>query len=314
MIRLVLAALMFVLPASAAFLNVPLTAGGSSQTHEPAWNIGETLTDSFSYNPDNPEATTPEQKQRGPTATPAWFVPGFHGQELVSLHFLQYSFTPITTTSGAATFAVDLWGRSEPPSIWGRDDNYVITLYNGGFTAGQVVAASELTSIASVAPYHQRTYFDLPIGVTFDRFEVRAANTLSFTIMETRAAFAAVDTSVSYEAYAGTEGWGAAGSDDDGDGFENLLEFACGSNGQSKASWPALACSQLPSGLQLQFTRRTNVSGVTLLFRRSGNLSDWTTVAQAPTSVVPQAGGMELVTYLMPTPAGRAYFRVETSP
>lgn len=311
MIRSLVAALVLVLPASASYLNVPLTAGASSQTHEPPWNIGETLNDPFIYNPDTPEATTPEQAQRGPAQ--GWHVPGFHGHEQVVLHFLQYSFAPITATAGASSFAVDLWGRNTPSSIWGRDDNYVITLYNGGFTVGQVVAASSLTSIASAAPYHQRTFFDVPVGVTFDRFEVRAENNSAFTIMETRAAFTAVDTSLNYEQFALTEGWGGAAGDDDGDGFENSLEFACGTNGQSKASWPALTCSQLSTGLQIQFARRTNISGVTLHFKTSTDLVGWSAVVQAPASVVSQAGGMELVTYLIPTSQRRAYFRVETT-
>ncbi len=312
MIRSLLAALALVVPASASFVNVPLTAGASSQPHEPIWNIGETLTDPFTYNPDDPTASTPEQAQRGPSATPAWFVPGFHGNESVALHFLQYSFAPITTTAGAATFAVDLWGRSTPSSIWGRDDNYVITLYNGGFSAGQVVATSLLTSIAPVAPYQQRTTFELPAGVTFDRFEVRAENVPAFTIMETRAAMVSAGSSQTYAAFAAAQGWGAADADDDSDGFSNLLEFASGTDGKSASSWPAVASSLPGTGLRLQFTRRTSVSGVTLALRTSGSgLATWSTVAQAPESVVAQAGGIELVTYLIPFTPGKGFFRVE---
>jgi hypothetical protein len=312
MFRLLVASLAFALPASASFLNVPLTAGASSQPHESIWNIGETLTDTFTYTPDDPTAATPEQAQRGPSDTPAWFVPGFHGNEQVALHFLQYSFAPITTTAGAATFAVDLWGRSTPSSIWGRDDNYVITLYNGGFTAGQAVAASPLTSIAPVAPYQQRTTFDLPAGVTFDRFEVRAENNPAFTIMETRAALSTVASAQTYAAFAAAQGWGAADGDDDGDGFPNLLEFAGGTDGKSAASWPAVTSSRPGTGFQLQFTRRTNVSGVTLALRTSGtSLASWNTVAQAPESVVAQAGGLELVTYLIPLTSVKGFFRVE---
>ncbi len=119
-----------------------------------------------------------------------------------------------------------------------------------------------MTSIPSVAPYHQRTYFDLPVGVTFDRFEVRAANTLSFTIMETRAAFAAVDTSVSYEAYAGTEGWAPLAAMTMAMASRICWSLPVGAMASPRPHGPLLRrAPSFPLAYSSNSARRTNVSG-----------------------------------------------------
>jgi hypothetical protein len=310
MTKPLLAFLAIALPASANFVNVPLTAGASSQTHEPPWNISETLNDPFAYDPANPVAAAPEQAQRGPAA--GWHVPGFHGQELVAEHFLRYSFAPVTTPAGGGTFAVDLWGRSTPSIIWGRDDNYVVVLYNGGFAPEFVVASSPLSSIAPVAPYHQRTSFALAGGIVFDRFEVYAANTLSFTIMETRAAWSADTAALTYEQFALIHGLGPADGDDDVDGAENILEFAAGSDPEDPAALPLLTATPVPAGVRIAFTRRAAVAGVGLALKKSEKFLSWDGVEQDPASIDPQGGGIDLLTYVLPVPAPSVFFRLET--
>lgn len=164
-----------------ALASVNLTAAGSSNALSAAYLIGNTLADTFAYNPNNPTATSPA---RGDGSS----IPGFHGDSTTN-HFLQYTFAPIATGSGQTTqFVVDLWGRS---TIVNRDDNYTITLYNGDFST-IVGSTSALTSIPTANPQYQRTVFNLDPGMTFDRFEIHATNTQYFTIAETRAAFETV--------------------------------------------------------------------------------------------------------------------------
>lgn len=74
-----------------------------------------------------------------------------------------------------------------------RDNNYTVTLYNGGY----VTSIAQLTGqgVADAAPYFNRSTFNLGSGVTFDRFQITAPagsadSERFFTVMEVRAATA----------------------------------------------------------------------------------------------------------------------------
>lgn len=163
---------------NAALTAVNLTAAGSSTALNASFLIGKTLDDGFAYNPNNPTSTTPALGDGNG-------VPGFHG-DASATHFIQYTFNPITTTSGQSTqFVVDLWGRTTNKD---RDNNFTITLYNGNF-ATVIGSPSGTLSIPDAGSTYLRTTFNLSAGTTFDRFEIRATNTPFFTISETRAAF-----------------------------------------------------------------------------------------------------------------------------
>lgn len=147
----------------------------------------DTLSDSFAYNPSTPTVPLPAQGN-AQFVTGGWHANTGGGN-------LSYTLTggAITTTAGTATIYFDFYGRSsaafesvpEAPSLLARDNNYTVTLYNGGY----VTSVAQLTGqgVADASPYHNRSTFNLGTGVTFDRIQV-TSSTDYITVMEVRAA------------------------------------------------------------------------------------------------------------------------------
>jgi hypothetical protein len=129
-------------------------------------------------------------------------------------HLLSYVLAggAITTGFGSDTIYLDFYGRSnggDPlPGVLLRDNNYTVTLYNGDYTT----QISQVTGqgVADVAPYFNRSTFNLGSGVTFDRIQITSPGSSSdpsqyFTVMEIRAA-AVPETSAALLCSLGTLG------------------------------------------------------------------------------------------------------------
>ena len=147
-------------------------------------SAGDTLTDGFAYNPNTPIVPLPNQGS-GSSVTG-----GFHADKTTGNHMLSYTLTggALTTTIATATLYFDFYGRA---ANLNRDNNYTVTLYNGGY----VTSIAQLTGqgVPDAAPYFNRSTFSLGTGVTFDRIQLTApAGAVDadqyFTVMEVRAA------------------------------------------------------------------------------------------------------------------------------
>lgn len=145
-----------------------------------------TLSDTFSYNPDTPTVPLPDQGSFSQANA------GFHADKSSGTHVLSYTLSggALTTTIGTGTIYFDFYGRV---ANLNRDNNYTVTLYNGDYSTQ--VAQLTGQGVADAAPYFNRSTFNLGTGVTFDRIQVTApAGTTDseqfFTVMEVRAATA----------------------------------------------------------------------------------------------------------------------------
>lgn len=184
-----LTALILASSSHAALTSISLTAGASSTSLDSNLIIGKTLDDAFAYNPATVPTPAPVQGDANGFST------GFHGGDTTN-HFLQYSFAPITTGGASSTFVLDLWGRNASGNAIqeARDNNYTVALYNGDFVTAILSLANQSVTDAPAngnnpSLYFQRTSFTgIADGTTFDRLEIRAANTQYFTVAEVRAA------------------------------------------------------------------------------------------------------------------------------
>lgn len=169
---------------STAFIGSGFTTGNN--------NVGVTLNDTFSYDPNTYSPTVGTQPARGDAAGGAYPGAGFHGNDgpgTAGSQFLRYTFSSLTTLDNGAQFVVDLWGRNHAPA-YPRHESFTINLYNGAFGTTPVATLASGIS-ASATTQYGRTTFTLAQGLTFDRFEI-VDDTDFFSIAETRAAFNAV--------------------------------------------------------------------------------------------------------------------------
>lgn len=183
-----IASLVFAASSSHAATILSLTGDvGNSTAGSFGTNFLDTLSDSFAYNPVTPTVPLPAQ------GTAQSVSGGWHAD--IGGGTLSYTLTngAITTTASTGTIYFDLYGRSsaaeggvpENPTLLLRDNNYTVTLFNGGY----VTSVAQLTGqgVADAASYHNRSTFNLGTGVTFDRIQV-TSSTDYITVMEVRAA------------------------------------------------------------------------------------------------------------------------------
>ena len=189
-------------------------------------------------------------------------------------------------------FVVDLWGRfgDVNSGLYERDDNFTIALYNGNYTTA--VATSGNVSILEDSGSRLRTEFDLAEGVTFDRFEIRAANTPYFTIMETRAASLAGGTYASWaeSVFTLAERADPAISGEQAsparDGVSNLMKYALALNPRVSGDADLPGASVQNGYLTLTYRKNKLADDVTYTVQAGDSLTidSWTTV----TSVLSQ--------------------------
>lgn len=148
-------------------LDAANTTAGSFST-----NAADTLTDTFAYDPTNPTAALPN---RGTWLSVAG---GWH----TDVGGGTLSFTLTGGAIMADTVYLDLYGRV---SNFDRDNNYTVTLFNGDYSTQ--VAQLTGQGVPDIAPYFNRSTFNLGTAVTFDRIQV-SSSTNYFTVMEVRAA------------------------------------------------------------------------------------------------------------------------------
>ena len=106
---------------------------------------------------------------------------------------------------------------------------------------------------------------------------------------------------------------GLPGSDPDGDGVPNLLEFVVGGN--PLAPDPTLAKVQTvaaPAGsFAFTFRERTNLSNVQREFVSSPDLANWTVATPSSVSVSGNLGTAYMYTAVFPRQSSNAYYRIE---
>ncbi|WP_435892494.1 PEP-CTERM sorting domain-containing protein [Oceaniferula spumae] len=144
--------------------------------------VNVTLNDGFSYNPNNPTSPLPVQSY---SQTPA---NGFHANKTSGTHTLSYILT--NGAIGSPTVYFDFYGRNNNTN---RDNNYTVSLYNGDYTAGSLVAQQTGQGVPNSAPFFNRTTFNSATAFVFDRVQITAPAGTSdanrnFTVMEVRLA------------------------------------------------------------------------------------------------------------------------------
>lgn len=120
---------------------------------------------------------------------------GYHGNLTTGTHTLSYTLTdgPYTITIENPVIVFDFFGRRGEAGAVGRDDNYTVTLYNGDYSTMISQIAGQGVSGSTNDPNYNRTSFNLPEGVTFDRVQITTPAGTSdsqryFTVMEVRLA------------------------------------------------------------------------------------------------------------------------------
>jgi hypothetical protein len=138
--------------------------------------VSNTLTDTFTYDPNNPTSSSPTQA----------FAVGnnYHASGAPSGNLANMFYELDTPPNFIAdSFALDLWGRAD--CCQARDDNFDVLLRSGGFD-GLIVAAQTGFMIPNNPMAYLRVEFDSP-PKAFDTVEV-IGHDVFFTIMEVRAA------------------------------------------------------------------------------------------------------------------------------
>ena len=164
----------------ASSVLVPLQVDVTSSTASPHnGSVLGILTDTFSYDIDNPTAVLPAQ---------AWGSNGNGWHATDSNSNLSVEFTGGDVTLGAGqTFFIDIYGRSDG-CCTARDDSFPIALMSNSTGDGVLgtVAHSDTTGIpGGAAPHHVRyTYSG---GATFDGFNLPGPHNSGIVFMEVRA-------------------------------------------------------------------------------------------------------------------------------
>lgn len=267
---------------------VALSADGSSASYTgtgTVLTIARTIDDAFAYDPHDFGSTNPFQGSLAviDNGTDA----GFHGSAAPT-HFLRYTLEggAITATVDTHYFVVDLWGRlgDGNSDLYDRDNNFTVALYNGNYITP--VATSENLSILEGSGSRLRTEFYLADGVTFDRFEIRAANTPYFTIMETRAATRSGGTYASWadSVFTVAERADPAISGEQAspakDGISNLMKYALALNPKLSSNADMPGASVQNSYLTLTYRKNKLADDVTYTVQADDSLTfdNWITV------------------------------------
>jgi hypothetical protein len=168
---------------AATVLNLTLD-GANSDAGAFGTAAADTLSDGFAYNPDTPIIPLPAQGGFSSVTG------GFHADKDSGTHTLSYTLTSgaLTTSSTTDTIYFDFYGRA---GNFNRDNNYTVTLYNGDYVTS--IATLTGQAVPDLAPYFNRSTFNLGTGVTFDRIQLTAPAGAGdpdqyFTVMEVRAA------------------------------------------------------------------------------------------------------------------------------
>jgi hypothetical protein len=116
-----------------------------------------------------------------------------------------------------------------------------------------------------------------------------------------------------YNAWASVNSVGAADADDDGDGWENLLEYAIGGNPKSGSDTkPAIV--KIGNSLRYSFKRRNDDSGLTFALQGSPGLMNetWTNLDPA-VSIDSTNGKYDNVTLTIAEEASRYFLRLKVA-
>lgn len=162
-------------PADPNFVNIPLAVDGSQTTPQGfGGSAAGTLTDPFSYDPNNPTATLPDQVFGGSNA--------YHSNNNVGPNSIAYTFQD----GSHDNVLLDLWGRITSNEV-GRHQDLTVELFNGDW----VTPVHTTTGFSGVGDGNANYYgrWLAPESVMADRMKITKSGDW-FVFMEARAAFA----------------------------------------------------------------------------------------------------------------------------
>jgi len=156
-------------------------------------NITGTISDSFAYDPDAPQSTSPIQYWGSSH--------GYHAEVAGGGDvFLSYTFAQQSIDSTSSSVHIDLWGRYETlVSHTARDSDFDLVLYDGDYTSA-VARIDGLDIVYDDGSYLRSSFTGLAAGTTFDRLQLVAhdseasSGSNNFTLMEIRMATEGVTT------------------------------------------------------------------------------------------------------------------------
>ena len=168
---------------------IPLI-GDADNSSAPAFGSGivGTTTDTFAYDPLNPDSADPDLEFDGTTA--------FHGNEAMSGDVtLSYNLTH-TVSATETTIVFDIWGRTNGVGAFDdRDDNFNVEIFNETISLGSLTGLG--ISASSATPNNfARASFAVSAGTDITRVVVTGIDsstggpTNNFTVQEVR--FAAI--------------------------------------------------------------------------------------------------------------------------
>ena len=159
---------------------VRLSDGKAVKTYRGTTTIGNTLTDEFAYNPQNPIVPTPEMDYSAASSFHAW-------ESTKETIVITYDIDGGAAIAEGGGVVIDLYGRGDYAKGFAYDNGFDVEFLSGGSVVGRAVAGLE---IPDVAPQHLRVSAadaSVEAGSSIDQLRITARHN-RFALQEIRAA------------------------------------------------------------------------------------------------------------------------------